>query len=273
MTTWLFCSASGAPGVTAAVCALTQVWPSVLPERRILLVDADPVAGGVAAGWLRGQVASTGTGLPALAAARGADPVAAVMASALSLDEDGSRLLLMGVTDSRQAQALATAWSTLAAALPDLAAAGVDVLVDAGRLRHAHEPVPLRRSAARVVLVSGSSLPAVASARSAARAVLEEVGERARLLIVGRGRPYATGEVAAQVGLPLVGELPWDPVAAAVFAEGTAPGRRTARSSYVRAARALAAGLVVDADAVDDVVVSLRNGPEPVAATAPKAGS
>lgn len=244
MTAIGFCSAKGSPGVTTSALALLRIWPDVHPGRRALLVEADPAGGDVAPGYLRGAV-DAGRGVVGLAASRDADPLHAVADQLLALDETGDRLLLTGVADPTRAAAVSGAWPTVAAALDGLAGSTppIDVLVDLGRMVAPHEPTALRRRLDLLVLVTRSSLRAVVATRAGAAALRDENGARAGVVVVGSGRPYGGAEVAEAVGLPLLGELPHDSAAAAVFSDGASSMRRLARSPLLRAAGALALAL------------------------------
>ena len=228
---------------------LSNAWPDVHSDRRVLLAECDAAGGDIASGYLRGTLDAS-RGLLALAAQRSANPVEAVWQQVLALDEDGKRLLLRGLTDPSRASAIAAAWSTLGAALDGLAeqTPPIDVLLDFGRMRTVNEAALLRRRAALVLLVTGSSLSAVVAARAAVAelraADLGEESPSVAALIVGEGRPYKADEISKAVGLPLVGTLPYDPVSAAVFSHGAPAGRRFPRSPLVRSARALASALL-----------------------------
>lgn len=241
-------SAKGSPGATTAALALSAVWPEVYPDRRILLAECDPAGGDIASGYLRGTLDAS-RGVIGLAAQRAADPVAAVWEQVLSLDDDARRLLLPGLTEPSQAAAVGTAWSTLATALDGLArqTPPVDVLIDLGRMRTAHEPVVLRQRADWVLLTCGSTLPAVVAARGAARELRTSGGDsgpsRPAVLVIGGG-PYTASEIGKALDLPVIGTLPHDAASAAVFAAGTGAGRRFARSPLIRSARILAAALL-----------------------------
>lgn len=243
MTAVAFCSAKGSPGVTTTVLALQHIWPDASPGRRVLVVDADPAGGAIAAGYLQGQPVDRG--LVDLALTRSRDPVDAVLGAVVSLDETAERLLLVGVTDPYRAAAATGAYSVLSAALDGLGGQvpPLDVLVDLGRLGVDSDVAALRRSTNHVVLVTSSSLQAVVSARAAAGFLNTDNGPGVSCLVVGPGRPYPGGEVAEAIGVPLLGELPYDPTAAAVFSNGAAFTRSTARSALLRGARAVAAAL------------------------------
>ncbi len=245
MPTICLLSAKGSPGVTCASVGLALAWPVSLPGRRSLLVDADPSGGDTAAGVLRGGVPA-GAGMMALATSR-LLPAAAVDAVGVALSEDGAARLVPGVPDGARAAALPLAWDRLVAAGGDLEAAGTDLIVDAGRHDPTRPPGPRLVDADLAVLVVRPTLPAVTAAKrlvtawSAGDSPTADV--QLRLLVVDSPSPYGAGEVAAAVGLPLVGVLPHQPEHARVHAEGAVPGRGFARSAYVRALHHLARDL------------------------------
>ncbi len=55
MTVIAFTSAKGSPGVSTVVLGLGAVWTQTQPERRVLVVEADPAGGEAAVGLLQGQ--------------------------------------------------------------------------------------------------------------------------------------------------------------------------------------------------------------------------
>jgi hypothetical protein len=108
-------------------------------------------------------------------------------------------------------------------------------------MRTAYEADVLRRRADLVLLVTGTSLPAVVAARAAAAdlrtATAGDGGPSAAALVIGEGRPYTADEVGDAIDLPVIGTLPYDPASAAVFSRGAAAGRqaRAERTSGERA--------------------------------------
>lgn len=248
MTVIAVCSAKGAPGATTAALALALAWP--LHGGSVLLVDADPAGADLATGYLQGAT-GPGAGAGVIATARG-DLLEAVHGSAVALDAAGSRLLLTGPAPFPPTRAgAAPAWSRLRE-LDGTGEGSWTVLVDVGRLPTGMD-VPLLASADHVVLVTGSSLRAVAAARPAATALrtAEPAGSsspRGWLLVVGERRPYPAAEVASSLGLPLLGALPWDPRAAAVLSDGAPAGRWFARTALMRSATAVAVRLRDSAD-------------------------
>lgn len=208
-------SASGSPGVTSTVLGLAMVWP-----RPVLVVEADPAGGSaILAGFFRGQVDLPGV-LELVMAER-----AGVLADTLprvAIPLEGSQAqLLVGAKSPEQAAGLTRLWEPLAQVLGDLSA-GMDVLVDAGRLGMAGSPRPLIAQADVTVVVCRSSLPALVAARPWAASLAADVvpGHEVRVMLVGPGRPYQAGEVARTLGVAAVGSIAWDPVRAAVYSEG-----------------------------------------------------
>lgn len=188
---------------------MSHLWAEVVPDRRLLIAECDAAGGDIASGYLSG--AGAGRGVLGVASSRVSDPVAAVWDELLALDDEGKRLLLLGITDPRHAERAEAAWAVLADALPELADQGIDVLLDLGRLSSAHEPSILWRVVDLLVLVTRSSLPAVAAAQGAvARLRDAEVGDRIRCLVIDERQPYGAAEVADSLGVPLLGTLPLD---------------------------------------------------------------
>lgn len=238
-------SAKGAPGVSTAALAMTLLWP-----RPALLVEADAAGGSSAlAGYLRGSVDHS-RGLLGLAAAHRYDELEqALWAHTVALTADltgpNGRWLLPGLSDAAQAPSTAGLWGPLASLLASLERAGIDVLIDAGRLGAAHAPTVLLRQADLVLLVMGTGLPAVAAARARLGVLREDLavtGPDAAsglgLLLIGEGRPYTSREIAGSLEVSVVAALSWDPASAEVFAAGAAPGRRLPVSPLVRSTRA-----------------------------------
>lgn len=243
-------SAKGAPGVSTTALAMTLLWP-----RAALLAECDPAGGSsVLAGYLRGTVDHS-RGLLALALAHRRDELAQTLWSQTVPLPGGiagergpaDRWLLPALSDAAQAPGTASLWGPLGSLLASLERAGTDVLVDAGRLGAAHAPTPMLQQADLVLLVMGTSLPAVAAAK-ARLAVLRDAlsltenvtgpSSGLALLLVGEGRPYTSKEIAGALGLPVAASLAWDPASAQVLAAGTAPGRRFETSPLVRSVRA-----------------------------------
>lgn len=243
MTLLVLTSASGAPGATILALALAFVWPTAFPGRRALIVDADPSGSGIVPGYLGGSVGAQ-TGILALASQRGPLSYVAIVEQAVALDERPT-LLLPGIADSAQAAALRPVWGAFVSCIGEFDAAGYDVVVDAGRLGHRHEPTPLLEAADDVALVMASGLADVTHARPALRdlATMKPAPGRCCLAVVGEKRPYSASEIATALGAPRVGSIAHDPHAAQCLAGVRARGHRLDRSALMRSVTAWVHGL------------------------------
>lgn len=230
-------SASGSPGVTTTAVGLALTWP-----RPVLLVEADPTGGsGVLAGYFRGT-REYDVGLIELALSP-ASPADALRDVVRPLN-DGDASFVAGTRSPAQATALARVWEPLGEALAELDAHGQDVIVDAGRLGLLGSPEPLLAGADLSLLLTRSTLPALAAARSWASAVHRERGWRqAGALLVGDGDPYGPREVAKVLDLPLIATVADAADAASVFHRGAAPPRNFESGALVRSLRAAASSI------------------------------
>jgi hypothetical protein len=236
-------SAAGAPGVTTLGVGLALSWP-----RSVVLVDADPSAPhAVLAGFLRGKGA-VGKGLVRVAEAhRERRPLReAVVDQTIELAEDTAhrRLFLPGFTRAANAALFGPVWPDLTDTLVRLEEVDVDVIVDAGRLEAGGLPSPLVERGGRLVLVTRTSLRAVAAARVAAPVLIEQArvsaAEPPGAVLVGPGRPYGRQEIGTALALPVLGEVGYDPRAAGVLSDGERRTRQFDRSDLVRSVRQLA---------------------------------
>lgn len=224
-------SATGSPGVTTTALGLLGAWP-----RDVVLLDADRDAGqAVLAGFLRGQDAG-GRGLGSVAAARREGRGINLLSEAFALLEDAgvNRLFIPGFAHPAAAALFQPMWPELAHAIADLNR-GFDVLIDAGRVG-AGLPEPLLDVADLLLLTVRSDLRALAGLGGVLGPLIEHAERRTvrcGLVVVGAGRPYSIGDIAAQFGVPVLASLPWDPATAAVLSDG-APGRRFERSALGR---------------------------------------
>ncbi len=233
-------SAKGSPGATTLAVALALSWGHRHPERRTLLVDADPVGGDVAAGVLRGG-APSGSGMLALAAGRGRPAGELLVSACVPLTEGGSVAAVVGVPDSQRAGALPPAWAVIEAALAERG--GVDLVVDAGRLDSPLSAGPWLLGSDRVLLIVRPGLPSVASARRLAAAwtgTPVTAGVPVQLVVVDSASPYSPREVAGAVGLPLAATIPFEAQHAATYSAGAPATRGMARSRFARSVDGLA---------------------------------
>jgi hypothetical protein len=239
----VFCSAAGSPGVTTITIGLALAWP-----RPVIVLEADPTgASGILPGYLQGQQTPPRSVIDLAIAEQQGHLAQLLLATALPLGQSAQASFIPAVKTHRQAAAMASVWEPLAEELQGLSRAGVDVLVDAGRLGLEWFPAPLIARASVAVLVMRCTLPAIATARVWAP-WLVELGQQhdntVGLGLIGAGRTYPAGEISRYLKLrPIVG-LPYDEPGARVFSEGVALARRRfARAPLAGALRPEAASL------------------------------
>lgn len=231
-------SAKGSPGVTTSALALASQWP-----RAALVLEADPFGGDVRAGLGAGEWPPTAGLAEAVVDLRSVELHVALGRRAHRPTEYAPSVLA-GLGCVGQASTLP--WSRIGAALGQLP--GADVIADCGRFAVADGVTPLLRVCDALVLVTGSSLRAVRASSRIAPLLQEELDvrpgdQRVSVLVVAADEPYAAGEIADACGVPLLGELPHDPRAAAVWSDGDRPARGFRRSPLQRGARRLAGAL------------------------------
>lgn len=231
-------SASGSPGVTTTAVGLAFCWP-----RPVLVVEADPTGGsGILAGFLKGTTPYDAgiieLALSPLSAADALRDVVRPLSPAVSL--------VAGTRTHAQATALRDVWEPLGLALAELDASGQDVIVDAGRLGLTGSPQPLLDSANATLLLTRANLPSISAARSWAETVRQPATgwRHPGLLLIGEGQPYRETEISKVLGMPVVGHLPDDPTAAAVYHRGANPPRHFETGAYVRALQATAESIL-----------------------------
>ena len=230
-------SASGSPGVTTTAVGLALLWP-----RPVLLVEADPTGGsGILAGYFRGAMEYE-AGLIELALAP--VDVADALREVARPIEGSNALLVAGTRSHSQAAGLRGLWSPLASALVGLDEQGQDVIVDAGRLGLVGSPGPILEAADLTVLLTRSTLPALAAARSWSESVRRlHHWPNPGAMLVGEGQPYRASEVSRALGLPVIATVAEDRPDAAVFSCGAAPGKNFGSGPLVRSLRSTIASL------------------------------
>lgn len=237
MTRFAFGSVKASPGVTTLLQALALSWPT---ERAVLVVEADPAGGDLAA---RLELPAE-PGLVSLAAAgrRGLSAEALLE----HVQDVGARAgVLVAPPSGRQARsALDLLGDGLAAALDEL---GTDVLVDCGRLDTGPLPSPAR-AAEMLVLVARPTVGEVAHLAPRADELWHD-GCEVGVVLVGEPGPgtrhlYPAEEVAASMAAPVLGTAADDPRTATVLAGHRRGERVLARSELLRSARHLAACLL-----------------------------
>lgn len=191
-----FAACSGSPGTTGLAHALVASWP-----RRAVLLEADPDGGRLAARC----------GLPArpglvdlAGRARGGHLDLADLARVSQRNSDGVDVVLAHPASEDTAGVLASSAERIGSALAVLP--GVDTLVDAGRLRHASEALPIAQRSEQVVIVTGSRVEDVA-ALVHRRLLLTRLGPNIGLVLMAPGEHSAT-DTARAARIPLIAERP-----------------------------------------------------------------
>lgn len=228
-------SAKASPGATTLCLALAATWPRAgIPA---VVIEVDPDGGSLAARLGLGYE----PGLVSLAAAarRGVDRDL-LLAHGQSLG--GALSVVCGPASPQQASAaLGAVGPRLAERMADLLDAAV--LVDVGRLGPTSPALPLARSADVCVLTARPRLDEIQHLDSRARA-LEQAGCRVGLVCVG-AEPYSPLEVAASVGVDLLGVVADDPKGAGLLCGRPGDDRALRRSMLWRTAADLAAAIAV----------------------------
>ena len=237
MAVLVLCSATGSPGVTTTALGLALGWP-----RDVLLADCDrDPSQAVQAGYLRGMDHG-GRGLMALAQVHreGAALATEVWRQALPLTsgEDTRRRFLPGFASAGASRLFEHVWGALGEAFESLDEGGTDVLVDAGRVSPHGLPLGLLTVADAVLLTTRTGLRALAGVRIHLSTLADQVralpsARDVGLVVVGPGRPYGSGEIAAQFGVPCWAEVGWDPRSAGVLSDGDPEPRRFRDSSFL----------------------------------------
>ncbi|GEK19908.1 ParA family protein [Cellulomonas xylanilytica] len=230
------CSTHGAPGVTTTALAMTWVWPLVHPDRRVLLVDADPAGSGLLTGYLHGSVPAAG-GTVALAVNRGPLSVEQIIECSVAIDAGSTRMVLAGIADPRQARPLAAMWNALVDATRDLGRVGIDVVIDVGRVGHRYEPTPLLVGADVVAVAVRPDLASVVPAAAAVLTLQEARGARIAPVAMVIGDGYSPVEVATALRAGCAVSVARDQWAASALATGGAQGWRFDRSPLLRSIR------------------------------------
>lgn len=228
-------SPGGSPGVTTTALALALGWPAP-----VLVVECDPCGGAILAGALGGHVPAH-AGLVEHAIEAGRNQVAAaadLQKRVIPLDSAGTRTLLPGLTDPRQAAGLASAWPAVASTLT---AQPCEVIADCGRLDAGQaQPLPVLAAASVMALVLRPTLRQVVAARPRVDMLASLPGGATRLvlLVTGAGA-QPVKDIAATLGVPVAAVLPADTRSAAVLSDGAASRRKFgSRPLLVASARA-----------------------------------
>jgi len=231
-------STCASPGVTTLAVGLALAWP-----RSVLLADCDPGAHqAVLAGYLAGQSAN-GKGLLRVAEAhRDGRPLRDVVIDQtipLTADPGPSRLVLPGFTRPGSASLFTAAWLDLVEAFDRLDDAGMDVIVDAGRVGPAGLPPAVGEYSRLTCLVLRSNLRSVMSARVHSANLQDQVQlhtttSTVGLIVIGEGDPYRRHEIAKALKMPILATVPHDQMAARHLSEGGPRPRKFDSSPLAR---------------------------------------
>jgi hypothetical protein len=220
-------------GVTTLALSLAATWP---PERRVLLVEADPAGGTLAAG--SGWPAEPSLVSLAAAARRGGE---AALVWEHCHELPGGTAVLAGPSSTDHAR---SALGMAAGLLDRLGELDADVLGDCGRLELGSAALGVWERADRVVLAVRPRLADLHALAGWLEGRPSE-GHRLGLVTVGDG-PYPDGEIADALGLHVLARLPWDPDAAEALVSVPAASRELRLAPLVRAARTLADRLATE---------------------------
>jgi hypothetical protein len=235
-------------GVTTSALALALASP-----RAVLLAECDLAGGTIRAGLRQGELGDVG--LHQLALADHEEALAVGFDANLQpLDDSGRRYLLPGLTDPRQAAALASTWPSLAHLLQVTdQQAGFDVVIDAGRLTvdsgRVHpvlSPAVLLHRSDLVLLVVRSSGPSLSLAAPIVQVLAGELAARGTgadalgLLLIEEQGGYRPHEISQGLGVAVVAALPWDAATADYLGSGERKPRMFSRTALMRAARSAA---------------------------------
>lgn len=233
MTMYALVSGGGSPGVTTTALALALTWPDA-----VVVAECDCAGGDVLAGLYAGYLTAP-RGLLSVAVEAGSGGVAMtadITGHLVPLDDSGSRTVLTGLDDPRQASGLSPAWSAIAGAL---ASHGADVIADCGRLDACDmQPVSILAESALVALVLRPTLRQVARARPRIEMLAALAGslDRLGLLLVGE-KGHSPKEIATALAVPVLAVLPADEKTAAVLSDGAGLRTGLAGRPLMRAAR------------------------------------
>jgi MinD-like ATPase involved in chromosome partitioning or flagellar assembly len=237
MSVLAFASVKGSPGTTTAVLTMAAVVP---PDRDVLVVEADPDGGSLAARF----GLDPEPGLSSLAAA-GRRGLAGEQIDRHTQMLGGGLPVLVAPSDAAEtSRALEVAGAQLTGAL---ATYPRDVLIDVGRLRPGSSAAVLAARAEAVVLVVRPRLDELQHLVPRLKA-LDAAGVRPVVLLVGE-RPYSPAEVAASVPAPVLGALADDPTAARVLRGDGGSMAKLRRSLLIRSAREIAPQVFGDVSA------------------------
>lgn len=251
-------STSGSPGTSTTALGLSLIWP-----RDVILLEADTVgASSTLAGFFAGTVPPRAT---ILDLTPGADFEEQLMAQSIPLTDDQTpiRRLIPAISNPLHGASLATRWDALALALYDLERAGIDIIVDIGRIHSPHLAAPILQASDVVALVLRPTITSTLVARTTLkhRQLAGEDGLSApafHLLTITGPDTYSNAEASRALRQPSLGSLPWAPKHAAVFAHGAPRPRRFDTSAYARSLRSTANAITTAGQRRREAIQTLR---------------
>lgn len=256
-------SISGSPGVSTIAAALAHA-----TGHRTMIVEADTsTTSRLIPGILRGMTSHT-HGLTQLAIAdnRGTITEQDLWDQAISITDNVT--IIPGFrTLSSAHNASPGFWNALTFPLHAVAARGIDVIMDAGRVAYDDPRWALFQLADSITLVTDNTIPAVTSAHTLVRPAANPTGAnpttagwlRTQLDEAGHGNyldlivvdhpttaaladwsanTIPASEIKGALNANLLGGIPWDPKGASPFTF-TVPATEIRRSPYIRAVRAI----------------------------------
>ena len=242
MTVVSFCSLKGAPGITTLACLVGATWPA---PRRAMVVECDSSGGDLV---VRFQLSAKAGWTSFAASARRAQSGVEIGPHLQQLP--GGLEVLTGSVGPDGPEAVRSIAALLASAKSSPGGQW-DVLIDLGRLiaGDGRAVACLNQSDAIVVGVRRDAA-SVMHVRENAPRLFARYADRVGLAVIQSGC-YSNAEIEEFTGIPAVGEVPSDPMAAAVATGETSGKRRLRRSLLVPSAARLASRLVQPAVAED----------------------
>jgi hypothetical protein len=257
-------SLKASPGVSTAAMAVAAMWPTA---SRVLLVEADPAGGDVAARF----ALAPDPGLVSLSAAARREHGAEVAFTHIQQLPGGLPVVAAPSSAEQSASALglltgdgAPLWANLAAA-PDTVA-----VADCGRLDAGSPAHGVLAAADVALLLVRPNLPELSrlAGRLDALAVrAQATGTELGLVLAGPG--YDRAQVEEKMAMRVWAQLPFDPKASAALSGAWGTQRGLSRMALPKAARALgvvlaehhlaAAPTLAAGDAADSIPVELRS--------------
>jgi len=223
-------SVKGAPGATTAALGLAACWPG----QPVLLVEADPHGGDLAARFGRAETPGLAT-----AAAQARHGTEADWPSAHAQSLPVGCPVLLGPAAGHAATAAVTA---LAAHTPALRHRSAPTLIDAGRLSASAATTAMVDAADVVLFVVRPRLDHLAHLHASLSLLSDHVRPRAQVVLAGAG-PYTAAEVHRELRVSVAAVLPHDRRGAGVLSGRFAPTIGWRRLRLPRALHRLAGGL------------------------------